>query len=135
MDGAKIYGLCLERLRYQIGNAKSKRDNGVFDVGEKILLESYNTGDREEIADILELYDLEENTPENVKEKLDELSYTVSVLAREALSFGLTPEGHFGLYLTLFPERPPVAAVRRGVPAEHASPSSGEEGLILQKVA
>jgi hypothetical protein len=101
MEGAKIYGLCIERLKCQIRNAKSKRDKSSYPVREKMLIESYNTGDIDDIVDILELYDVEEHTSGQVREKLEELAYTVSVLTREALSFGITHEGYFGLYLTL----------------------------------
>ncbi|MBZ0154859.1 MAG: hypothetical protein K8I29_01420 [Alphaproteobacteria bacterium] len=104
MEEAKIYGLCLERLRYQIRNAKRKKDNGSYLSPGKILLESYNTGDIDEIVDILELYDVEERTTGQVWEKLEDLAYTVCILTREALSFGITPEGCFGLYLALEPE-------------------------------
>ncbi|HAM52442.1 MAG TPA: hypothetical protein DCP92_17730 [Nitrospiraceae bacterium] len=52
------------------------------------LLESYNTGELEDIVDILELYDLEKRTLESLQEKLDELAYTVSVLMNETLMFG-----------------------------------------------
>src|SRR6266498_2138768 len=101
MEGVKIYGLCLERLRHQITNAK-KRVNGTISYDpEKVLLESYNTGELDEIIDILELYDVEERTFEKVKEKLEELSYTVSELVRETLLFDYTDEGHLGLYLAL----------------------------------
>lgn len=34
-------------------------------------------------------------------EKLNDLSYTVSALTREALFFDLTQEGYLGLYLSL----------------------------------
>ncbi|MEW6117375.1 MAG: hypothetical protein AB1553_10800 [Nitrospirota bacterium] len=96
MDGVKIYGLCLERLKHQITTAKS-RAAGV----ERVLLESYNTGDPEDIIDILELYDVTERTIEQVTEKLDDLAYTVSVLTREKLQFDFTDEGHIGLFLSV----------------------------------
>lgn len=99
-DTVKIYGLCLERLRYQIKNAK-QRIHGNGRHADKFLLECYNTGEIDDIIDILELYDVKERTSEQVKEKLDELSYTVSVLTSEALSFGFTEKGYLGLYLEL----------------------------------
>jgi hypothetical protein len=99
MEEVKIYGLCLERLKYQIGNAKEKADNYVSSTGERLLLESYNTAEVDDIIDILELYDVEERTARHIEEKLEELAYTVSLLLRESLSFGLTDDGHLGLYL------------------------------------
>lgn len=97
-DAAKIYGLCLERLKFQIKNAK-QRVNGNGD--DRVLLESYNTGNIDDIIDILELYDLEEKSYGAVKNKLDDLAYTVSVLTRESLLFGFTGKGHLGLFLLL----------------------------------
>jgi hypothetical protein len=67
----------------------------------EVLLESYETGAIEEIIDILELYDVEAQTFEAVREKLDDLACTVSVLTGERLFFDYTGEGHLGLYLTL----------------------------------
>ena len=99
-DAAKIYGLCLERLKYQITNAK-KRINGNGKHADSFLLESYNTGDVDDIIDILELYDVKERTPGEVRDKLEELAYTVSALTRETLLFDFTDEGHLGLYLSL----------------------------------
>ncbi|MCL4536802.1 MAG: hypothetical protein M1610_04335 [Nitrospirae bacterium] len=102
---AKIYGLCLERLKYQIKNTR-QRSTGDKDI---ILLECYNTGDLDDIIDILELYDIEERTFEGLREKLEDLSYTVSALTRETLFFDLTQEGHLGLYLSM-----------NGAPGNHA---------------
>jgi len=101
MEGSKIYGLCLERLRHQIDNARVRFGGALSRHAEPVLLESYNTGDREDIIDILELYDLEEHTPERLNEKLEELSYTASLLLRETLRFDYTDKGHLGLYLAL----------------------------------
>lgn len=101
MDGAKIYGLCLERLRHQIALAERRAENNgsAFDGG--ILLEGYNTGEMEDIIDILELYDLGERTKEALLEKLDDLAYTVSVMTRRTLRFDYTEDGHLGIYLSL----------------------------------
>src|SRR5208283_1021744 len=101
METLSICGLCLERLKYQINNAKRKTANsgGQTRPG-KILLESYNTGDPDEIVDILEIYHVKDRTPEGVRETLDELAYSASVLTREALHFGFNEEGHFGLFLS-----------------------------------
>ncbi len=98
MDGVKVYGLCLERLKYQIALAK-KRQEGSPHGSSYFLLESYNTGVLDDIVDILELYDLEDKTPELLREKLDDLAYTVSTLLGHSLVFDYTGEGHLGLYL------------------------------------
>lgn len=100
MEAAKIYGLCLERITHQIMNAK-QRVNEERQGNGQVLLESYNTGDTEDIIDILELYDIETRTNEGLKEKLEDLAYTVSALMREVLFFDYTEEGHMGLYLSL----------------------------------
>ncbi|MDI6744591.1 MAG: hypothetical protein QMD07_04345 [Thermodesulfovibrionales bacterium] len=97
-DKAKIYGLCLQRLNYQIKNAK-QRINGNGSHADIFLLECYNTGDVDDIIDILELYDIDERTIESVMNKLDDLAYTVSALTCETLSFGFTEKGYLGLYL------------------------------------
>lgn len=104
-NAAKIYGLCLERLRYQINNAKQK-NNGT----ESILLESYNTGEIDDVIDILELYDIEEKTYDAFINKLDDLAFTVSVLTRENLFFGFNEKGHLSLYFGLKekPVEPPT---------------------------
>jgi|SRR5208283_3248009 len=102
METVSICGLCLERLKYQINNAKKRTVNsgGQTRPG-KILLESYNTGDPDEIVDILEIYHAKDRTLEGVHETLAELAYSASVLTRESLNFGFNGEGHFGLFLDL----------------------------------
>ncbi|HXX53644.1 MAG TPA: hypothetical protein VEI46_07965 [Thermodesulfovibrionales bacterium] len=100
MEAAKIYGLCLERITHQIIGAKQRVHGGQQHNG-LILLESYNTGDIEDIIDILELYDIEARTHEALKEKLEDLAYTISALMREVLFFDYTEEDHMGLYLSL----------------------------------
>ena len=97
MEGAKIYGLCLERLKHQIRNAQGKVHG--TPLQERVILEGYNTGDIEEIIDILELYDIEDRSLQGLQERLDDLAYTVSVLTNETLFFGFTDEGHLGIYL------------------------------------
>lgn len=102
METASICGLCLERLKYQIRNAKKRTDNsGGQTRPVKILLESYNTGDPDEIVDILEIYHVKDRTLDGVKETLAELAYSASVLTREALHFDFNDEGHFGLFLSI----------------------------------
>ncbi len=104
MEGVKIYGLCLERLRHQIKNAKERTGGGIAAHQDPFLLECYNTGEPEDIIDILELYDVQDRTREEVNEKRDDLAYTVSELVRETLLFYYTEEGHLGLYLALHEE-------------------------------
>ena len=99
MEEVKIYGLCLERLKYQIGLANKKVNSDAQSIKERFLLESYNTAENDDIIDILELYDLVDTTSNHFKEKLEELAYTVSLLLRETLAFDLTDDGHLGLFL------------------------------------
>jgi hypothetical protein len=100
MDNVKIYGICLERLRHQIGLAKQRVQAGTGG-GDPIILECYNTGDIEDIVDILELYDVAEKTHWHLGEKLEELTCTISELSRETLIFEYTEKGHLGLFLSL----------------------------------
>ena len=100
MDNAKIYGICLERLKYQIRLAKH-RVKACTGEGDPILLECYNTGRIEDIIDILELYDVEEKTNAKLREKLEELACSISELSREVLMFDYTEKGHLGLYLSV----------------------------------
>ncbi len=97
----KIYGICLERLNHQINIAKSRDGKGPHQHKERIILESYNTGDLDEIIDILELYDVENRTLEAVKERLNDIAYTISLITRETLTFDLDHNGLWGLYLSL----------------------------------
>ncbi len=92
MLDAKIYGLCLERIKHQILNARTRG-------ADKVLLETYCTADTGEIVDILELYDLENKTDEELWEKLDELATTVSLLLGHQLKFGYAPDGEIGLFV------------------------------------
>lgn len=92
---AKIYGLCLERLRFQIKKAKERGCTGDY------LIESYNTADMDDIIDILEIYDLEERSLEGLMQKLDDLAYSVSLLTQEKLFFDFTEDGSLGLFLSL----------------------------------
>lgn len=104
MDDAKIYNVCLQRVKFQITNAK-QRMNSTFPSGGKLALESYNTGDIDDIIDILEIYDLEDRSREGLSQKLEDLAYTVSVLVREKISFDYDLKGNLGLYLELQGER------------------------------
>jgi hypothetical protein len=102
MDEAKFYGLCIVRLKHQIGLARQKSEGrAVSDGSRSYLLESYCTGDIEEIIDILELYDIEDRSHAGLAEKLDELAFTASELVREKIHFGYTEKGELGIYVTL----------------------------------
>lgn len=92
MLDAKIYGLCLERIKHQIFNARTRGEK-------KVLLETYCTAETGEIVDILELYDMEDKTDEGLWEKLSELAFTVSVLIGHKLEFGYGPDGEIGLFV------------------------------------
>ncbi|MBI5102589.1 MAG: hypothetical protein HZB33_12250 [Nitrospirae bacterium] len=100
MDEAKIYNVCLQRVRFQISNAK-KRMAGGQDASGTVILESYNTGDIAEIVDILEIYDLDDYTAGGLKGKLEDLAYTVSVLVRDRIFFDYDDKGHLGLFLAV----------------------------------
>ena len=104
MEDVKIYGLCLERLKYQVGLAYEKKQHNDATAQNRYLLESYHSADIDDIIDILELYDLDERTSSHLREKLDELAYTVSLLISETMTFDLTDEGHLGLYLVVTDE-------------------------------
>jgi hypothetical protein len=104
MEGVKIYGLCLERLKHQITNAKKRVKDNADLCRDIVLLECYNTGEIDDIIDILELYDIEDRRAELLREKLEDLAYTVSELLRERLSFDYTSNGHLGLYLAVYEE-------------------------------
>lgn len=92
MLDAKIYGLCLERIKHQILIAQNRGEK-------KVLLETYCTRDTGEVVDILELYDLTDQTDEGVWEKLSELAFSVSVLLGHTLEFGHGPDGEIGLFV------------------------------------
>jgi len=105
MNDAKIYNVCLQRVKFQITNAK-QRLNNTCPSGGRVALESYNTGDIEEIIDILEIYDLDNHTEEGLNEKLEDLAYTVSVLGRDKIVFDYDLKGNLGLYLEFKADRP-----------------------------
>jgi len=100
MDEAKIYNVCLQRVKFQITKAKQRLNSSETGEGRKIL-ESYCTGDVDEIIDILELYDLESLDRNGLHEKLEDLAYTVSVMVRESITFDYDENGQLGLYLDL----------------------------------
>ena len=98
MDEGKIYNICLQRVKFQITNALQRLNNAT-PPPDRFILESYNTGDVEEIIDILEIYDLEDRTSAGLAEKLEDLAYTVSALARRKIAFDYDEKGNLGLYL------------------------------------
>jgi hypothetical protein len=91
----KLYGVCIERLRHQLAIArKSIKDRDV----EKVALEGYYTGDIDEIIDLLELYDIEEKTPEALQSKLEDLAHDFSLFTKETIEFGYDDNGELCLY-------------------------------------
>ncbi|MGC2061414.1 MAG: hypothetical protein WA610_00435 [Thermodesulfovibrionales bacterium] len=97
-DNAKVYGLCLYRLKYQIERAIGRAGGCGL---KQLILECYNTSEIDEVVDILEIYDLQERSQEELEAKLGELAYTVSVLTRQSLFFDYTEQGYLGLYIDL----------------------------------
>ncbi|MFC1769999.1 hypothetical protein ACFLZI_02980 [Nitrospirota bacterium] len=94
----KLYGVCVERLKYQI---KIAREQGRM-CGKRVLLESYCTGDIEEITDILELYDLKDKTHEALMSMLSDLSDDVSLFLKDhRIGFDFNKEGELCLYWLL----------------------------------
>jgi len=100
MDDARIYNVCLQRVKFQITNAKQRLLNCISHEGQ-VILESYNTGEIEEIMDILELYDLDDRSRKGLTEKLQDLAYTVSILVKDTITFEYDARGNLGLYLIL----------------------------------
>lgn len=99
MQRARIYGICLERLSVLIGKAKARL------TGEghwaRVILESYHTGDIDDIVYILELDDIEERTQRGLRKEIDYLTSTLSEASGEMLSFDYCEAGYLGLYLTV----------------------------------
>ena len=91
----KLYGLCIMRLNHQISRAK---EHGRM-CGGRAVLESYCTGDVEDIVDLLELYDLAPRTTEALQSKLAELAADASLFVREPLAFDYNAEGELCIYL------------------------------------
>lgn len=100
MDEAKIYNVCLQRVKFQITNAKKRLDGNSTASG-LFILESYNTGDITEIVDILEIYDLDDYTQQGLKDKLRDLAYTVSLLVKDRIAFEYDEKGNLGLYMVV----------------------------------
>ena len=96
LKGMKIYGLCLERLAFQIKNA----DKRMSQTGErKVILESYGTSDVDEIIELLELEDLGERNKESLDKKLEDLASDASLFMRKVVNFEYEKEtGDLVLY-------------------------------------
>ncbi len=101
IEGIKIYGICLERLQHQIMVANSRVEKENIQDKDRIELECYNTGEIDDIVDILELYDIKDEGLETLKEKLKELADDVSLFMRETIEFGFSDNGYLSLYLRL----------------------------------
>ncbi len=96
----KLYGVCLERLSHLIRMAKT-RLNG-HGHWAWVILESYNTGNLDDIVDILEIEDIvEERTHKGLLKELAYLASALSEATGETLSFEYCEAGHLGLYLTV----------------------------------
>jgi hypothetical protein len=98
VEGFKIHNICLDKLIDSIDEVRKKRHQPV-DKNGLMLIESYNTADAEEIIRILGLTDIKDRTMEGLKDKLDDLSLTLSCFTQEELEFALDAEGNLGLYL------------------------------------
>jgi hypothetical protein len=101
IEGIKIYGICLERLEHQIRVAKSRIEKEHLQDKDSIELECYNTGEIDDIVDILELYDIKDKGLETLRERLNELADDVSLFVRETIEFGFSDNGYLSLYLRL----------------------------------
>jgi hypothetical protein len=99
MKRMKIYGICLERLSHLISRAKTKLIGNGHWAG--VILESYNTGDLDDIVYILDLCDIEEHTQRGLQKELAYVASALSEATGETLSFDYCDAGHLGLYLTV----------------------------------
>jgi len=94
----KLYNLCIERLKHQIARARAASPDG---QGGMWVLESYCTGDPEEIIDIMELYDLKDRSLGAVMGKLAELASDASMFVGEKISFAFNADGELCIYLVM----------------------------------
>ena len=101
VEGVKVYGLCLERLEYQIKNAFKtlEKNPSLCDSEKGYILESYYTSDMDEIVDLLEIYDVADEEKETIMEKLSEVAYSASLLVGEKLKFDFCSDGDLCIYL------------------------------------
>jgi hypothetical protein len=100
MDEAKMYNVCLQRVKFQVVNAKQRLNEGLPAQG-RYVLESYCSGDVEELIDTLEIYDIEDRSREGLNEKLDDLAYTVSLLVKEKVCFDYDEKGDLCLFVII----------------------------------
>jgi len=100
VEGFKINNICLDKLIESIDAAR-KNGHDTADKNGRILVESYNTSEAEEIIRILGLHDIKERTFEGVRDKLDDLSLTLSCFTQEELVFDFSEQGKLGLYLSV----------------------------------
>jgi DNA primase large subunit len=103
VEGAKVYGLCLDRLEFQIKNALTRinKENSLYNPEKGFVLESYCTGDIDEIIDLLEIYDVTDRDRETIIGKLSEIAYSTSLLLGETIRFDFSEEGFLNLYFIL----------------------------------
>lgn len=99
MIRGKVNGVCLQRVAQLISKAKERLNGNIYQG--QVLLESYCTGDVEDIVHILVLYHLRERTREGLAKELEKLAFALSRIAHEELSFGYCESGNLGLYLTI----------------------------------
>jgi|Deesub1362A_J573_1020465.scaffolds.fasta_scaffold18628_1 hypothetical protein len=97
----KLYGLCIERLKHQIKLAEKRLEDSPHKYNGRVVLEGYETGDMEEIIDLLELYDIERKDLACLRERLSELAENASLLVRKRIEFDFDDEGMLCLYLRI----------------------------------
>ena len=95
LENFKLYGVCVERLKHQLANARKRVGDRVVD---RVVLEGYQTGDIDEIIDLLEFYDIEEKTPEALQGKLEDLAHDVSLFVKEIIEYGYDDNGNLCMY-------------------------------------
>lgn len=95
LENFKLYGVCVERLKHQLSLARKRVGDRIVD---RVVLEGYQTGDIDEIIDILEFYDIEAKTPAALQSKLEELAHDVSLFIKETIEFGYDDNGNLCLY-------------------------------------
>ena len=95
LENFKLYGVCVERLKHQLANARKRVGDRVVD---RVVLEGYQTGDIDEIIDLLEFYDIEEKTPEALQDKLEDLAHDVSLFVKEIIEYGYDDNGNLCMY-------------------------------------
>jgi hypothetical protein len=100
MEGFKIHNICLDKLTERIDEARIGSEVR-SDKDGRILLESYNTSDIDEIIRIIGISDLRDRTIEGLLEKLEDLSLTLSCFTQEDLIFAFSEQGDLGLYLSV----------------------------------